>query len=184
MTGIIKSIGLDAGFIQLDDGRDLPFDFSAVLAYDLANLAAGQVVTFGLLRGAHPKAVDIVVQKRTDPSSSDPKRRSVRFLRYLGFEHVGNRRAYTFEEVVPGEQKKTYIVTTDVMLFKRHQVAMQEGPALCLRLLIQELDAGREPHCSLTDGEMLAHVARRPVPKTGAHAKRFSYTPGGGVRGV
>jgi hypothetical protein len=54
---------------------------------------------------------------------------------------------------------------------------MQEGPALCLHLLAVELDFADAAvrtsfQCSLTDREMLAHLASRPVPRTKHGPKR------------
>ena len=184
MTGKIKSIGLESGYIHIEDGRDTPFKFSNVLAYDLATLAVDQCVTFDIGRGSHAQAVNIVVQKQTPFSPSEKKSNLPCSFRYLGFEHSENCRAYRFEEVIPGGQNRTFIVKIDTALFKRHRVGMQEGPALCLRLLMEETDIAEAESRSIDEHAMLVHAARRPVPKTGSRARNFSYTPGSGVRAL
>jgi hypothetical protein len=99
------------------------------------------------------------------------KRLEATRLRYIGFEHRGNVRAYLFEGLTPGAKKRTFAVDADLALFTRHHVGMQEGPALCLHLLAAELDFADAAvrtscQCSLTDREMLAHLASRPVPRS------------------
>jgi hypothetical protein len=182
MTGRIKSIGFESGFIQLENGSDAAFEFSDVLTYDRANLAVDQFVSFDIRRGTHAKAVNIVVEKQMLASRSGQKRRLPRSFRYLGFEQIGTSRAYRFEEVIPGEQKKVFIVTIDTGLFKKHRVGIQEGPALCLRLLMEVPDFSVVEPCSISDQDMLLHVARRPVVKNGSRTRTFSYIQGVGVR--
>jgi hypothetical protein len=53
------------------------------------------------------------------------------------------------------------IVTVDMALFAKQHVGIQDGPALCLRLVTAEEWPPKQR--SLTDEEMLAHLARRPV---------------------
>ena len=80
-------------------------------------------------------------------------------------------RAYLFEGLEPGAEKRTFTVDADLALFTRHHVGMQEGPALCLHLLMEELEAEGTAaqasfNCSLSDRELLAYVASRPVPRS------------------
>lgn len=54
-------------------------------------------------------------------------------------------------------------------LFTKHRVGIQEGPSLCLQLLIAALDASAssvEPLSpyALTDPEMLVYLENRPAP--------------------
>src|SRR5712692_8777160 len=82
--------------------------------------------------------------------------------RYLGFEQTGNVRAYSFERVSPGESTKTFTVTADLALFRKHQVGMQEGPALCLGVLALQLQAldSAQPGLqhAVTDHDMLVYL--------------------------
>ena len=167
MTGIIKSMdsGSTAGVITAEDGLMVGFWPSAVLAYDVPTLAIGQVVSFELEGGRRPKALNVYVQRRPQPVNAQGGRPETTRLRYIGFEHRGSIRAYVFERLSPGSEKRRYTVDADLTLFAKHHVGMQEGPALCLHLLAAELDvaggaAWASLQCSLTDREMLAHLAR------------------------
>ena len=63
-------------------------------------------------------------------------------LRYVGFEQAQGIRSYKFERNRAGEDTEALIVTTDLALFTRHRVPIQEGPALCMRLLEAEVETG------------------------------------------
>jgi hypothetical protein len=180
MTGTIKSLDVASatGAIKAEQGLIVGFLLSSVMTYDLPILAVGQVVGFDLADGRCPKALNIYVLGAPQTVTAKDKRldNSPR-LRYVGFEHRGNTRAYLFEKFVPGTEKRTFAVDTDLALFARHHVAMQEGPALCLQLLVDELDAEgttapKSFKCALSDREMLAYLASRPVPRSKYGSKR------------
>jgi cold shock CspA family protein len=169
MTGRIEIFrnGGTSGVIKAENGLTVPFEASAVMAYDVASLAEGQLVTFELESGRARKAINVCVEK-VAPRADHKSHESLR-LRYTGFEQKGSIRAFRFERVAPGERTKTCTVDADMALFTKHRVGIQDGPALCLRLL-EELNAARAADlplsgCSLTDRDMLAHVASRPVPR-------------------
>mgnify|MGYP000465854221 CR=1 FL=1 len=185
MTGTIKSLDIESssGVITAADGTIVGFRQSEVLAYDVPILAAGQVVSFDLEPGRHPKALNVVVQRAPQSGNAKDKRLEIARLRYVGFEHRGNTRAYFFEYVVPGVEKRTFTVHADLTLFVKHHVGMQEGPALCLRLLTADPDIAeaRPPESldlSLTDQEMQAYVANRPLPRAKHGPKRTTPTAG------
>lgn len=83
------------------------------------------------------------------------------YLQYMGFGQIGSLRTYRFRRVARGEKAREYLVNADLGLFARHHVGIQEGPALCLRLL-SETPGSRPTPESLTDTDMLAHLASRP----------------------
>jgi cold shock CspA family protein len=175
MTGRIETLsdGSTAGIISAEDGQAVPFDSVAVLAFDAASLAVGQMVTFELADGRRPKAANVCVTR----SYGDERRKDGPHPRYVGFEQTGSVRAYRFELLAPGKQTRTFIVNTDLALFTRHHVGIQEGPALCLHCLLAGLNADGtllQPlmDCSLTDKDMLDHLASRPAPKTRPGFKR------------
>jgi hypothetical protein len=56
-------------------------------------------------------------------------------LRYIGFDQAKNIREYKFEGVAAGEAATHFVVSADVGLFTKYRVALQEGPALCLKRL-------------------------------------------------
>ena len=89
-------------------------------------------------------------------------------LQYIGFEQVNNVREYIFHGVAHGEETKVFVVSTDLDLFRKNHVGMQEGPALCLRILTTEMDAieSSQPpplRQALTDQDMVAYVIYRGV---------------------
>jgi len=158
-----------SGVISAEGGAALDFDVSEVLEYDVSGLATGQLVHFDLARGSSHKAINVSIHAFETNHSTETRFREISRLRYLGFEQQGNVRAYTFERVSPGEEKNTFTVHIDLILFKRHHVVIQEGPALCMRLLAAELErpgAGDRPFfpCSITDQYMLAYLASKPAP--------------------
>ena len=177
MTGTIKSLGgaTESGFITTENGLNVGFCPTSVLAYDAATLAVGQLVSFDLESGRGLKAVNVSVQRARNASDAEQKRQEVTRLRYMGFEQHGSVRAYRFERLTPGSDKRTFTVEADMALFVKHHVGIQEGPTLCLHLLVAELEAAGEPailHRSLSDREMLAHLASLPVRRTGHGIKR------------
>lgn len=98
-------------------------------------------------------------------------------LQYVGFEQVKNVREYIFHGVAHGEKTKVFVVSTDMALFLKHHMHMQEGPVLCLRALKAELDSfdpAQQPPLrrEITDQHMLAFMAapgfssnKKPGPK-------------------
>jgi cold shock CspA family protein len=168
-----------SGVISAEDGLRVRFDSGAVLAYDAANLAVGQSVTFDVVRGNDPKAFNVCVDH---PHGRRPgaEPRETMPPRYVGFDQSGNLRLYRFERVVPGKSRTTVIVNADMALFTKHHVGIQEGPALCLRLLVAALDTADSvlpPPYALTDREMLAYLASRPEPGKRPGSKRAAAAP-------
>ncbi len=180
MTGRIKSLsaGSESGYIKAEHGLSVYFNSSSVLAYDVACLAVGQMVTFDLEGGDRLRAVNVCVQRQHEtPRPAPEKRREPTDLRYMGFEQVGSERAYKFDCLWPGKEATLFVVTADLALFRKHHVDIQDGPALCLHVLVSELEAAgstqRLPSKrSLTDENMLAHIASRPAPRAKTRPKR------------
>jgi cold shock CspA family protein len=190
MTGKIKQLNSESasGCIDAENGVKLHFDSSAVLAYDATFLAVGQLVTFDLEKGSPSKAVNICVQ-RTRPVPHAEGKREANSLRYVGFDQVASIRSYKFERTAMGEETEIFIVTTDLTLFAKHHVGIQEGPTLCLHLLSAQLAAAgvaERPHfqCSFTEQNMLSHVASRPVPGARAHSRRPPRHPAAAAQAV
>lgn len=153
-----------SGVILSDEGGRFDFDVAAVLAYDVAGLSEGQVVNFEPDGGSPPKAVGVTVLPPASIHYSDDRYREIRRLRYVGFDQRENIRAYRFERFTPGELTQHFVVTTDMVLFNRHKIRLQEGPLLCLRLLTDALGAqpaGESRPYSLTEQDMLAFLATR-----------------------
>ena len=177
MTGRIKNLsaGSASGFIESENGVRLVFDSCAVLAYDVTYLAVGQLVTFDLENGISPRAVNICVQRSHPVAQAEGKRKEIT-LRFVGFEQTKSIRGYKFERTAIGEETETFVVTTDMALFTKHHIGIQEGPALCLHLLVAELEAagganGVRLQCTLSERHMQAYLASRPVPGTRNHKR-------------
>ena len=164
MMGRIKmlNLGNSGGVIKAENGSNVSFEISAVLAYDVACLAVGRLVSFDL-EGRHGTSAINVCVHGLHPPSPDVQRRPAS-LRYVGFEQVQGIRSYKFERNWPGDDTETMVVTTDLALFTRHGVPIQEGPALCMRLLEAEVEAGRDLRRALTEKDLITFLAARLPP--------------------
>jgi cold shock CspA family protein len=179
VTGRIKTINnaSASGVIAVPNGLNVPFELAAVLAFDQARLAVGQHVSFDVKGDGHATAINIFVQRSQHSLQADPKQPFVSSLRYAGFDQKGSIRTFRFERVVVGEEKETFWVVTDMALFTRHHVGVQEGPALCLQLLAGELNAidvdKRLPITrSLAESDLVAFLANKALLKTRSSSKR------------
>jgi hypothetical protein len=116
--------------------------------------------------------VNICVQKTTHIAPDEAARKAGVF-RYVGFEQANAMRTYRFERTFLGEPAELFRVTTDLAMLAKHHVTIQEGPALCLRLLTIGLPASGAlgfQH-ALTEEDIMTHVERKPGPGA-KHQKR------------
>ena len=116
-----------------------------------------------------PATVD--PQLQSDP----PKLPAV--LRYAGFDQSGNVRSYLFQRVVAGEKNRLIVVAAEIPLLVKHHVRIQDGPALCLHVLLLEMQSIElsEPPVSrrvLTETDVLTYLAGRPQPAPSTKGKR------------
>jgi hypothetical protein len=173
MTGRIKALSLASasGLIEAENGLRIPFESASVLAYDVAHLCIGQLVTFVVDDGVTRRAINICVQKTPHISSDEARKGGV--FRYVGFDQSNAIRTFRFERAYLGEAPELFTVSTDLALLAKYHVTLQEGPALCLRILTVGLDvAGGAPlQRALTEQDLLTHVASRPGPGA-RHQKR------------
>ena len=65
-------------------------------------------------------------------------------LRYVGFRHLENQRRFRFERVTPGAATQCFEVAANLALFHTLRIAIQEGPALCMRVIAAELESGTQ----------------------------------------
>ena len=168
MTGTIKSLSTvrRSGFIHADSGLNLYFESSQVRPRGAAGLVAGQSVTFELDGNKWPTALNVRAAAQSPAAPGAPRGSAAGAgLQYMGFEQRGSIRAYAFKRVMRGEETREFTVNADLALFVKHHVAIQDGPSLSLRLLSEGPDnsipAAWPPTQSLSDVEMLAHLARR-----------------------
>jgi hypothetical protein len=170
MTGTITSLSnqTSSGAIRSAEGRHFDFDLAEVLAYDVGRLAEGQTVHFELASGAAPKAINISTERPLSSGVRAERSSEVGCLRYIGFAHDGNVRTYRFEKCIQGGPPKNFAIATDLVLFQKCQVRIQDGPAVCLWFLSEEIQANGDgaqlsPLC-LTEQKMISYLASRPIP--------------------
>jgi cold shock CspA family protein len=176
MNGRIKSLSTrsPSGFISAEDGLNIYFESSAVLPPGFSALATGQVVTFDLAGGKPPAAINVRVPPQPCAAPGAPQEDAAgpgACLRYLGFEQAGSVRAYRFRRISLEEKGREFTVNADLALFSKYHVAIQEGPALCLGVLSKGPGAWA-PSQSISDLDMLAHLARGPAAEAPRRHKR------------
>ena len=100
-------------------------------------------------------------------------------LQYVGFEHKGELREYTFTLRGSGGKSSEYFVTIANAAFLAHRVRYQDGPEICSLRLHREF-AVRTDHpastCfSVTDTDLAEYMnAHLPKPKSGTSAYKKS----------
>jgi hypothetical protein len=135
------------------------------------------MVTYDIGGGKWPSAINVRIPAEPQAAPRVPARHAPpTYMQYMGFEQNGGTRAYRFRRVVRGEETREFVVRAELALFFKHRIGFQEGPALSLRLLSEGADCATPvewpPAQSLTDGDMLAHVARRAVGRKTHGTKR------------
>jgi cold shock CspA family protein len=170
MIGRIKNLNEAgrSGFIQAENGQTVYFAGSAVWEHDFPFLTVGQAVSFDLQAGHWPKAANVHLFEGRSLHEPERSQGSVQ-LRYIGFEQNEYVRTFRFQAVMSGEQTRDYGVTVDLRMFQKHHVGIQEGPALCSRVLLAHLAAAsncgsQRNGAVLTEEDLVAHLASRTVP--------------------
>lgn len=100
-------------------------------------------------------------------------------LRYMGFDQALNKRVYKFDRTAGGKSTVQFAVSVDMVLFLKHHVGIQEGPALCAQKLTANFEAeivGSDHE--LTNEDLLAYVAVR----TAAEVRRAEARKSGPIR--
>jgi cold shock CspA family protein len=170
MIGRIKNLSATnrSGFIQAENGQTVYFAGSAVWEHDFPLLTVGQAVSFELQSGHWPKAANVHLFEDRHPSRAQEKTHESMQLRYVGFDQSGFVRTFRFHGIVSGEQTRDYIVTGDVRLFQKYHVGIQEGPALCVQVLLAQLGLSPEvksqaANAVLSEKDFATLVASRTV---------------------
>ena len=126
-------------------------------------------MSFELHGGHWPKATNVhLFEDRHHTPRAQEKAQEAVQLRYVGFDQAGFVRTFRFQGVVSGEPTRDYNVTGDVRMFQKYHVGIQEGPALCVRLLLAQLEVSHEPkqngeNAVLSDKDFAMLVASRAV---------------------
>lgn len=156
MTGTIVQLApaTQSGVIRAEDGSRVLFSASAV-AGGFDTLALGGRVRFDCDRACSQVTA---VRALPEPALSD----APLDLRYVGFDQAQNVRHYKFDAIARGQSTRRFVITANMALFLKHRVAMQDGPALCLRKLLSDLETSpSSSRHELSDGDLLAHAAAR-----------------------
>jgi len=99
----------------------------------------------------------------------------------MGFDQTKNIRKYKFDGVAEDETTTHFVVSADLALFIRHHVALQDGPALCLKKLTADLEALQQLPHELTSRDLAAYVlaqaaaAKRKPRRKHRHTGRPEY---------
>lgn len=170
MIGSIKNLDFEhrSGFITAEGGKNVYFAASAVWEYDYSFLTVGQLVSFDLLDGQWPKAINVhLLEGRHTANEQQKMSQGPTEVRFVNFDEANGVRTFHFQAIICHKEMREYAVTADMTMFGKHHVGIQEGPALCSRIVAAELAAGHTDHRKLvlTEAQILAHVASRPIPK-------------------
>ena len=93
---------------------------------------------------------------------SNPKEDFVE-IRYVGFDHRQNSRAYRFGVREQARPTRQLTVTADMDLFRLHGVCIQEGPTLSGNKLTEDLERGWEGAHELTEADVRAHANSQAI---------------------
>jgi cold shock CspA family protein len=183
MTGRIKNLnsGNRSGFIQAENGQAVYFGRSSVWEFDFPFLNVGQTVSFEMRGDVPPRAINVhLLEDRHGPPIPEKRPQGSAQLRYVGFEQANSLRTFRFQAVATGEETRDFAVTTDLALFVKYRVGIQEGPALCSRVVLAELNAARANRAplTLTEKDILAHIASRmAAPRKPFHRRPRPWRP-------
>jgi hypothetical protein len=172
-----------SGAIRSEGGEDFDFNLAGVLTYDVAALAEGKFVHFEAAGRSPSKAINVSLEPPAAVHPGADRFKEITQLRYVGFQHLENRRHFRFERITPGAPTQCFEVAANLALFYTLRIAIQEGPVLCMRVIASELEAGRKwedlASCPLTEQHMRDYLASRPAPgaKTPKAARRPSVYP-------
>jgi cold shock CspA family protein len=166
MTGIIKSYdpAAKSGWIEAETGENIFFEAGSVVAFDQPAIGVHRAVSFELRHSRGPAAANISLSyqhyRRTSTAAGRPDEI---VFRYVGFHQDRALRVFRFERICPGQETQTHNVSTDMALFAKHRLAIQEAPSLCSQLLLKPAEVDRSEH-ALTEADLVAHAASRVAP--------------------
>ena len=185
MTGSIKNLNPvnRSGFIKAEDGQTVYFAASAVWEHDYPFLTVGKAVSFDMLDGQKPKAINVHLYEGRHVQLQPKKPDGPVELRFVGFDHANSIRTFHFQALIAGKEVREYAVTADMTLFGKYRIGIQEGPALCSRLVAGLATSLTErTSLALTEKDILAHVESRRVPKRKAFRRRGRFVSPSGTR--
>jgi len=163
VTGTIVGLAgsTRTGTIRSQDGSRPGFSAADVLG-DFDTLAVGHLVSFDMDR-ARPHHVAVRVFREPFGESLPGKKSDTSpDLRFAGFSQAQNIRTFRFDAVACGHPIRRFVVTVDLALMLKHNVGVQEAPALCLRKLTADLKASPDSgQHELDNSDLLAYASSR-----------------------
>jgi hypothetical protein len=96
-----------------------------------------------------------------------------------GFRQDNNLRHFVFEGIAGDRTRLRFTVDVDLALVRKHQIAVQDLPLLCRRVLEQRPEEGPMRTFTFTETEMLLYANNRAAAKDEAASKKkpFRRTP-------
>jgi hypothetical protein len=91
---------------------------------------------------------------------------------FTGFRQTGNIRQYAFDGVEDGRARIAFSVQADLTLLRKHAIAVQELPLLCVRLLEQLDESERSRSLTFTEQDMLGFANGRAAAQEAARQRR------------
>jgi hypothetical protein len=109
-------------------------------------------------------------------------------LLYMGFSQQANIRRYRFQGVVPRERPSRpsrnleFLLSADLSLLAEHQIRVQDGPTLCLRILKaglsgEDVDAVQFSSYAITPADVCAFAGARDALLQSKIARRKHRAP-------
>jgi hypothetical protein len=94
----------------------------------------------------------------------------------MGFDQAKNIREYKFDGVAKDDPTTHFVVSADLALFIRHHVALQDGPALCLKKLTADVEALQQPPHELKSRDLAAYVSAQAAAAERKTRRKRRYT--------
>jgi hypothetical protein len=93
---------------------------------------------------------------------------------FKGFQQNTDQRRFLFEGVEANYSRQDFVVTTDVKLFTKHHVHLQDGPLMCLHLLEMREPAvpAESVNMVLTEEDILTHIRAIQADQLSASLRR------------
>jgi len=91
---------------------------------------------------------------------------------FTGFRQTGSIRQYAFDGIEDGRARVAFSVEADLTLLRKHAIAVQELPLLCVRLLEQLNKSERSRSLTFTEQDMLGFANGRAAAQEAARQRR------------
>lgn len=96
---------------------------------------------------------------------------------FTGFRQSGSIRQYAFNGIENDRTRTAFTVEADLTLLRKHAIAVQEVPLLCVRLLEQLDEAQSSRAVIFTEQEMLGYASGRVAAQEAARQRRKIHRP-------